>query len=100
LVHASVIQKIEGVPMSSRRHVPIIAGLVCFGVFAFLMFKWPGFGFWSTVLGAPFLVFGWVSVRFGFSASDKEVREMTDPHLRPPSRETSEGVSEKLDRWL
>lgn len=88
---------LTGATMTSRRHVPIITGVVCFALVGFFIFKWPGPGFWSFLLSLPFFIYGWYAIRFGFSASDKEVQEMTDPDL---SRKPSNDTLDKFDDYL
>lgn len=78
--------------MRSNRHVPIITGLVSLAAAAFFLFYFVGW--WRYIPSTLLLAYGWVSLKTGFSASDREIQELTGQ--RPMSEETSR----KLKNWL
>lgn len=75
----------------SQRYVPIISGLI-YSTAAFLLFvvgSW-----WAFLVGGILAMFGWVSLKTGFSASSKEIDELTG--RRPVSEETERKFIERL----
>lgn len=76
----------------ANRHVPIIYGVVCLGIGAALIL---GVGsWWAWLLGLPIGIFGWMSLRLGFSASDDEVAAMTS--MEPMPTEMKARVRERI----
>jgi hypothetical protein len=82
----------SGKAKRSNRHVPIIWGIVCL-IAAFLIFvKFSGW--WTYIVGGILLMLGWVSLKTGLSASQKEIKEITEP--RPISEETKKKFQDRL----
>lgn len=76
----------------NHRYVPIIFGLVFIAAGVFLAIgvgKW-----WSILLGALCLMFGWPSLKTGLFASPKEIAEMTNGG--PASEETDRKFRDRL----
>jgi hypothetical protein len=76
----------------ANRHVPIITGVVCLGIGAALIL---GVGsWWAWLIGAPLGIFGGMSLKMGFSASDDEVAAMTS--MEPMTTEMKDRVRDRL----
>jgi hypothetical protein len=76
----------------SNRYVPIIWGVVCLigAFYIFIKFS----GWWTYILGGILLMLGWVSLKTGFFASQKEIKELTEPG--PVSAETKKKFQDRL----
>jgi hypothetical protein len=80
----------------SNRYVPIISGLVSFAAaisLAVFVREW-----WTYLIGPFLLYFGWVSLKIGFTASDKEIEELTT--VSPTGVSTKETLSSVPDEML
>jgi hypothetical protein len=76
----------------TNRYVPIITGTVCLGIGATLIF---GIGsWWAWLIGTPIGIFGWMSLKMGFSAADDEVAAMTS--FDPMSKEMKQRIQDRL----
>ncbi len=76
----------------TNRHVPIIYGVVCFGIGLTLTVginSW-----WAWLIGMPIGVFGLMSLKLGFSASDDEVAAMT--RFEPMSKAMKHRILDRL----
>jgi predicted RNA-binding Zn-ribbon protein involved in translation (DUF1610 family) len=77
---------------SNRRYVPIITGLLFIAGSLYLAI---GVGtWWSLILGALCLMFGWPSLKTGLFASGKEIAELTGPD--PVSEDTAQKFNDRL----
>lgn len=76
----------------SRRSVPIIHGLICVAAALFLFLRFGSW--WAYLLGGVLFMLGWVSLKTGFSASSKEIAELTGPG--PVSEDTKRKFQERL----
>jgi hypothetical protein len=76
----------------SNRHVPISWGIVGL-IAAFFIFVKFG-GWWTYILGGILLMLAWVSLKTGLFASQKEIKELTEPG--PVSEETKKKVQDTL----
>ena len=76
----------------SNRHVPIIWGIVCLigAFFIFVKFS----GWWTYIVGGLLLMLGWVSLKTGLFASQKEIKELTE--VEPVSEETKKKFQNRL----
>jgi hypothetical protein len=63
----------------AKRHVPILAGLLCLTVAAVLLLGLEAW--WRHLLVVPLTIFGCFSLRIGFFASDRQVRQLTGGRL-------------------
>jgi hypothetical protein len=70
--------------MSTNRHVPLIIGVVALALAGWFLVSFSGW--WRYIPGSIFLHAGWVSIKTGLFASDKEVQELT--RMEPMSEET------------
>lgn len=61
----------------NNRHVPIIVGIVSMALCSWLIFGFSGW--WRYIPGTLLLAFGWVSIKTGLFASEKEIAELTRP---------------------
>lgn len=76
----------------TNRHVPVIYGVVFLGIGAALIL---GVGsWWAWIIGMPIGIFGWMSLKLGFSASDDEVAAMTS--MDPMSKKVKERIQDHL----
>jgi hypothetical protein len=82
----------EGDPEKSRRYVPIIFGAICLIVGVFIFYKFSGL--WTYIAAGFLLVLAWGSIKTGFFASDKEMRELTEPG--PVSEDTKKKFQDRL----
>ncbi len=82
----------SGKAQGSNRHVPIIWGIVyLIGVFfIFVIFS----GWWTYIVGGILLILAWVSLKTGLFASQKEIKELTEPG--PVSEETKKKFQDRL----
>lgn len=82
----------SGKAHGSKRHVPIIWGIVCLIVAFFIFVKFSGW--WTYLVGGIFLMLAWVSLKTGLFASQKEIKELTEPG--PVSEETKKRFQDRL----
>lgn len=75
-----------------NRHVPIISGVVALGIGAALMFAVGSW--WAWLIGMPFAIYGWMSLKLGFSSSDDEIAAMTT--LDPMSKKVKDRIRDRL----
>lgn len=81
--------------MRSNRHVPLIVGLAALAIAIYLAI-WVG-GLWGILGAALLAAFGIPSIKTALFASDREVRELTDPNLdRRPSEETIRKFTDRM----
>ena len=80
--------------MSGNRHVPLICGVVCIGIAIWLALGFSGW--WWHIPGTLLLIFGWLSLKTAFSASDKEIKELTGQGEL--SEETRKNLEDRIDR--
>jgi len=59
----------------SNRHVPTITGIVALSAAAWFLLYFSGW--WRFIPGTLLLAFGWVSLKTGLFASQKELDELT-----------------------
>ena len=76
----------------NRRAVPLIMGIVSIGLAAWIIFSFDGW--WTFVVAVLLLAFGWPSLKTAFSASDKEIDELTGK--RPMSEETKRKLKDRV----
>ena len=69
-----------------NRHVPLIMGVISVAAAFFIVFYFSGW--WKYLVGIILLPFGWISLKTGLFATDKEIEELT----------TSTPLSEKTKR--
>ena len=69
----------------SNRHVPLIWGIACLGLAAYLFLRVRGT--WTYLVGPVLIMFGVGSLRTAFSATDKEIRELTTEEPVSPDTE-------------
>lgn len=62
-----------------NRHVPIITGIASMFLFVWFLFGFSGW--WRYIPSTLFAAFGWVSIKTGLFASDKEIEELTGQEL-------------------
>lgn len=81
-----------GIANRPKRHVPIIWGIISLvgAIFVFVKFS----GWWTYVVGVLLLMLGWVSLKTGLFASEKEIKELTEPGR--VSKETKKRFQDKL----
>lgn len=82
----------SGKAQRSNRHVPIIWGIACLIAAFFIFIKFNGW--WTYIVGGILLMLGWVSLKTGLSASQKEIKELTEH--RPVSEETKKRFQDRL----
>lgn len=81
--------------MRNKRHVPLTTGLVALAIAACLAI-WVG-GLWGILGAALLAAFGIPSIKTALFASDREIRELTDPNLgRRPSEETNRKFRDRM----
>ena len=82
----------SGKAQRANRYVPIIWGIVCLigAFFIFVKFS----GWWTYIVGGLLLMLGWVSLKTGLFASQKEIKELTEPG--PVSEETKKKFQDRL----
>ncbi|MCH8919003.1 MAG: hypothetical protein IIC52_13225 [Proteobacteria bacterium] len=78
--------------MRTNRHVPLILGILAVSASGYLIFAHRGW--WVWVVGALLLAFGIPSLKTGFFASDKEIRELTGKG--PVGEETKQRFKDRL----
>ena len=61
----------------SRRYVPVISGAICVIIALFVFYQFSGL--WTYIVSGLFLMLAWGSMKTGMFASDKEIRELTEP---------------------
>ena len=61
--------------MSSNRHVPLITGIVAFGLAAWLVLGFSGW--WRYIPGTLLFAFAWMSLKTALFASNQELKELT-----------------------
>lgn len=61
--------------MPGNRHVPLIMGVVSIGIAVWLVLGFSGW--WRYIPATLLLMFGWLSLKTAFFASDKEIEELT-----------------------
>lgn len=76
----------------SKRYVPAIWGVVSIGVAVWLAFSFTGW--WKIIPGTLLLAFGWMSLKTAFSATDREIEELTGQ--APISEKTKERLKNRL----
>ena len=76
----------------SRRNVPVIFGVLCLIGAAFFVFLLPSL--WTIIAGGFLLLLGLMSIKTGLFASDKEIREFTEPG--PVSEDTKKKFKDRL----
>lgn len=75
----------------SNRYVPIIWGIVCLIGAFFIFIKFTGE---LIIVGGILLMVGWISLKTGLFASQKEIKELTEPG--PVSAETKKKFQDRL----
>lgn len=78
--------------MSANRHVPLIMGVVSIGIAIWLILGFSGW--WRYIPATLLLMFGWPSLKTAFSASDKEIEELTG--TAPVSEETRKKLEDRI----
>ncbi len=78
--------------MSNNRHVPLITGVVAFGLAAWLVLGFAGW--WRYIPGTLLLAFGWVSLKTALFASNQELKDLTG--TGPLSEETRKKFEDRL----
>lgn len=76
----------------ANRHVPIIWGTVCLIAAFFIFVKLSGW--WTYIVGGILLLLAWVSLKTGLFASQKEIKELTEPG--PLSEQTKKEFQDRL----
>jgi hypothetical protein len=76
----------------SRRYVPVISGAICVIIALFIFYKFSGL--WTYIVAGLLLMLAWGSIKTGLFASDKEIRELTEPG--PVSEDTKKKFQDKL----
>lgn len=76
----------------SRRYVPVIFGAVCLIVSLFIFYKFSGL--WTYIAAGFLLMLAWGSIKTGFFASEKKMRELTEPG--PVSEDTKKKFQDRL----
>lgn len=76
----------------SNRHVPILWGIASLigAFFIFIKFS----GWWTYLVGGLLLMWGWVSLKTGLFASQKEIKELTE--AGPVSEDTKKKLQDRL----
>ncbi len=82
----------SGRAQRSKRYVPIIWGIVCLIAAFFIFVKFSGW--WTYIVGAILLMMAWVSLKTGLFASQKDIKELTEPG--PVSEETKKKFQDRL----
>ena len=85
-------QVVLGESRHSNRYVPIIVGIFNLSV-AILIFVYFS-GWWTYLIGGFLIMFGWVSLKTGLFASEKEIIELTEPG--PVSEDTQKHFQDRL----
>lgn len=75
-----------------KRHVPLITGVVAIGIALWLVIGVSGW--WKYLPGSLLLWFGWVSIKTGLFATDRENDELTSPG--PISKKTEDRFKDRL----
>jgi hypothetical protein len=75
-----------------KRHVPIIWGIIYLTVALFIFIKFSGW--WTYIVEGILLMLAWVSLKTGLFASQKEIKELTEPG--PISEETKKKLQNRL----
>jgi hypothetical protein len=78
--------------MASNRHVPFITGVVAIGVAIWLGVAFSGW--WKFLVGGFLLWFGWVALKIGISATDRETEELTESG--PVSKKTEDRLKSRM----
>jgi len=76
----------------SQRYVPVISGAICVIIALFIFYKFSGL--WTYIVAGLLLMLAWGSIKTGLFASDKEIRELTEPG--PVSEDTKEKFQDRL----
>ncbi len=82
----------SGRSQRSNRYVPIIWGIVYLIAAFFIFTKFSGW--WTYIVGGILLMLAWVSLKTGLFASQKEIKELTEPG--PVSEETKKRLQDRL----
>jgi hypothetical protein len=61
----------------NKRYVPLMSGTICVIVALFISYKFTGL--WTYIVIGLLLLLGWGSIKTGLFASNKEIRELTEP---------------------
>ena len=81
--------------MKSKRHVPLILGLVSLAISMYLAVSVGGL--LAIIIATLLAAFGFPSLKTAFFASDKEIQELTNPDMRVrPSEETEKKFEDRL----
>jgi hypothetical protein len=75
-----------------NRHVPLIVGVISVAAAFFIVFYFSGW--WKYLVGSILLAFGWVSLKTGLFATNKEIEELTTSI--PLSEETKRKFDNRL----
>ena len=78
--------------MATKRQVPFIIGLAAIGLAVWLTLAFSGWA--RAIVAALLLWFGWASLKTAWSATDKEIAELTGE--RTLSQETEERFKDRL----
>jgi hypothetical protein len=78
--------------MSGNRHAPLICGVVCIGIAIWLILGFSGW--WRHIPATLLFMFGWLSLKTAFFASDKEIKELTG--IGPMSEETRKKLEDRI----
>lgn len=70
----------------------MITGVVAIGVALWLTFAFSGW--WKYIVGGILLWFGWASLKTSWSATDREIEELTG--AAPMSKKTEERFKDRL----
>ncbi len=79
-------------PEKSRGYVPLIFGAICLIVGLFILYEFSGL--WTYIATGFLLMLAWGSIKTGLFASDKEMRELTEPG--PVSEDTKKKFQDRL----
>jgi len=79
-------------PAKSKRYVPLIFGAICLIVGLFILYQFSGL--WSYIGTGFLLMLASGSIKSGLFASDKEIKELTEPG--PVSEDTKKKFQDRL----
>jgi len=78
--------------VGENRHAPLIMGAVSVATALFIIFYFSGW--WKYFVGSILLAFGWISLKTGLFATNKEIEELTTSI--PLSEETKRKFDNRL----
>jgi hypothetical protein len=92
MVGYSITGNPERGPVKSKSYVPLIFGALSLILGLFILYEFSGL--WTYIVAGFLLVLAWGSIKTGFFASDKEIRELTEPG--PVSADTKKKFQDRL----